>query len=152
MREQERTRENFMDLVRVGFGSPTSCIGRTDSLEVLEHDCAQCPWITNAGRGADYLLPALLFTAQNFMPMFMPILAVDVKLIRRCEIVERWIPLRARVWPGARHSQIVTQLMKVAHRSAITDFKPELLLEKSMDFDPCPVKLSSLKAILQDRH
>jgi hypothetical protein len=38
--------------------------------------------------------------------------------------------------------------MKVAHRGAVTDFKPELLLEKSMDFDPCPVKLSSLAGIL----
>jgi hypothetical protein len=38
--------------------------------------------------------------------------------------------------------------MKVAHCGAVTDFEPELLLEKSMNFDPCPVKLSSLARIL----
>ncbi len=38
--------------------------------------------------------------------------------------------------------------MKVAHRGAVADFKPELLLEKPMDLDPRPVKLSSLPGIL----
>ena len=55
-------------------------------------------------------------------------------------------------WPGARPPQIVAKLMEVAHCGAVTRLEPELLLEKSMDFDSHPVKLASLARILQDWH
>ena len=50
--------------------------------------------------------------------------------------------------PRPRHPQIVAQLVEVAHRRAVTQFESKLFLKPAMDFDPRPVKLSSLARIL----
>ena len=71
MREQERTRNNFMDVVRLGALDEV-CFGKGSAHRfpvVLRGRDGQPLWITRAGSGADCLWPVLLFTTQNFMPI-----------------------------------------------------------------------------------